>query len=106
MNCLGEVLLFEELEETKTNLEILRQEFAGSEQKPQSSGDIGPDALIQFLIVRGLCRRICRKELFCPYPKCKVGIKSISALLKYLDKKHELADVYYKDLMRYFIHGL
>jgi hypothetical protein len=31
-----------------------------------------------------------------PYPKCKAGIKSVSALLTHLNKKRGLADVYFK----------
>jgi hypothetical protein len=106
VNPLGKVLLIEELEEAKTNLKILIQEFAGSEQQSQSNGDLGLDAPILLLIVRGLCHRIYRNDLFCLYPKCKAGIKNISALLTYLNKKHELADVCCKDIMRHFIHDL
>jgi hypothetical protein len=82
------------------------QECAGSEQRPLSSGDLGQDVPILFLIVQGLCDRICRKDLFCPSPKCTAEIKSVSGLSAHLDRKHELSDVCCKDLMRCFIHGL
>jgi hypothetical protein len=106
LNCVGEVLLSEEPEETKTSSDALRPEFAASEQKSQKSGDLVLDAPILLLIVRGLCHRVCRKDLFGPYPRRKAEIKNISALLTHLDKKHELADVYCKDLMRHFTHDL
>jgi hypothetical protein len=77
VNCLGEVLLLDDLEEAKTSLEALVQEFAGNEQQPQSSVYLGPDVPILLLIIQGLCHRICKKDLFCPYPKCKAGIKSL-----------------------------
>jgi hypothetical protein len=98
--------LSEEPEEAETILESLVQQFMGSEQQPQSSGDFGPDASILLLIGRGLCHRICEKRLFCPYPRCKAEIKNVSALLTGLNKKYELADVCYKDLMRHFIQDL
>jgi hypothetical protein len=106
VNCLGEVSLLEELKEAKTSLEALMQDCAESEQQPQNNRGLDPDALILPLIVRGLCHRICRKDLFCPYAKCKAGIKNSSALLTHLTKKHELVDVWCKDLMPHFIHGL
>jgi hypothetical protein len=106
MNRLGEVSLLEELEETKTSLDALLPQFRKSDQKPQSREVPGPDAPIRVLIVRGLCYRIRRKDLFCPCPKSKAGIKSVPALLAHLGKKHELADVHCKDFMRHFIHGL
>jgi hypothetical protein len=91
--------LFEELEETKISFEALLHEFAGNIQQSQSSGDFGPDVPILPLIVRGLCHRICRMDLFCPYPRCKAEMKNVSALLMHLDKRHELADVCCKDLI-------
>jgi hypothetical protein len=106
VNHLGEMLLIEELEEAKTSLEAFMQEFAGNEQKSQDSRNHGPDVPILFLIVRRLCHRICKKDLFCPYPKCKAGIKNVSFLLTHLNKKHELADVCCKDLVRHFVHGI
>jgi hypothetical protein len=36
----------------------------------------------------------------------KAEVKNVSALLKHLNKKHELTDLCCKDLMRYFIYGL
>jgi hypothetical protein len=45
------VLVIEELEEAKTNLHTLTQEFAGSEQWPQNNMDLGPDISILLLIV-------------------------------------------------------
>jgi hypothetical protein len=53
-----------------------------------------------------LCHRICRKDLFCPDPKGKAEIKDVSALLTHLNKKHELSNVYCKNLRRHFIHGI
>jgi hypothetical protein len=105
VNRLGDVLLSEELEAANPNLEALMQECAGSEEQPQSSGNLGPDAPILLLIGRGLGHRICRKDLFGPYPKCKADIKNLLALSTHLDKKHELTDVHCRELMRYFIHG-
>jgi hypothetical protein len=52
-----------------------------------------------------LCHRIYKNDLFCPYPKCKAEIKNVSVLLAHFDKKHELADMCGKDLMRHFIFG-
>jgi hypothetical protein len=75
------------------------QELSGNEQRPQNSGDLVPDASILLLIARGLCHRICRKDLFCPDPKCKAEVNSISGLLKHPDKKHELNDVHCKELV-------
>jgi hypothetical protein len=53
-----------------------------------------------------MCDRTGRTDLFCLYLKGKSRIKSVSVLLMYLNKKHELADVYYTDPKRYFISGL
>jgi hypothetical protein len=99
VNHLGEVLLSEELKKAKISLEIVMQDFAGSEQQPRNSKNLSPDAPILLLIVRGFCHRICKKDLFCPYSKCKARIKNVSALLTHLDKKHELANGYCKDFM-------
>jgi hypothetical protein len=84
-------------------LEVLLHEFAGSEQQLQSSRDLDPDASILLLIVRGLCHRICRKDIFGLYSKCKAETKNISALLTHLDKKYELRHMRCKNLMRHFI---
>jgi hypothetical protein len=106
VNRLAEILLSEELKKAKPSLEMPLQEFGAREQEPQGSGDLGPDALVLFLTVRGFCHRICRKHLFVLYPKCKAEIKSISVRLTHLHKKPELTDVCCKDLMRHFIHSL
>jgi hypothetical protein len=98
VNRVHEVLVLAGLDEGKTTLETLMQEFAGSEQRAQSSRDVGLDALILLLILRGLCDRICRKDLFCPSPRCNAEIKNISALLMHLEIKHELAEVCRRDL--------
>jgi hypothetical protein len=49
VNRLDEVRRSEELDEAKTNLKAFMQERAGSEQQPQSSGRLGPDAEFCFL---------------------------------------------------------
>jgi hypothetical protein len=106
VNHLGKVFLSEEIEEAKTSLEAFLQEFARSDRLLQNSGHLAPDAPISLLIVRGFCHRICGKDLFCPYPRCKAEVKSISGIFTHLDKKHELPDVYCKYLRRHVIQGL
>jgi hypothetical protein len=77
------------------------QEFAESEQRAHSSGDLDPNAPILLLIIRGLCSGICSQDLFCPYPKWKEEIKNVSALLTHLHKKDNLADVCYRLIDKY-----
>jgi hypothetical protein len=93
------------LEEVKENLEIFMREFA-QEVIHQRLDGLGPDDLVLFLIIQGLCHRICRSDLFCPDSNCQKKIKNNSGILTHLSKKHVLTGTSCKDLMQHFLEDL
>jgi hypothetical protein len=106
MNRLSEALRLQDPRDGEQSLEILMQKLANEKERLEIGRAFRLDTPILLLIASGSCRRICRKNLFCPFPSCRDEIKSNAGLLTHLNKKHDLSRTCCKDLMRKFLHGL
>jgi hypothetical protein len=105
MRRLQEVLFQNILEEVKESFEALMGEFEDEEVHQRLNG-LGRDDPVLLRIAQGLCRRLCRSDLFCSDPNCKKEIKNNASLLTHLNKKHDVTGRCCKNRMRHFWEGM
>jgi hypothetical protein len=106
MDQLRDVLTMVDVKDAAQNLERLLQSFAGNPDVPRLEGDLGPNDPVLLLMAQAKCERICRTELFCPFPNCHKAIRSNANLLTHLNRKHDLTNQCCKDLMHHFLFRL
>jgi hypothetical protein len=106
MNQFQEALIMEDINDATENLEKFLQDFADTPQIPRFEGDLSLDDPVLLLIAQARCERICRTELFCPFPECHEPIRSNGALSTHLNRKHDLPNQYCRDPMHHFLHRM